>query len=111
MWVVLSTPIRTGTSAAEDRLQALRARCTAWLLPYTLDYVWNKDPLVLRASSRQAPPWERRRGIGDGKRRHHDGGVWSAWGWAYVGCFEEWLNGVAHAVVIRWHMIRPATAG
>ena len=44
---------------AADRLEALRARCTAWLLPYTAGYVWNKDPLTLRSSARQQPPWER----------------------------------------------------
>ncbi|GLC37418.1 hypothetical protein PLESTB_001589500 [Pleodorina starrii] len=58
-----------GPSPVDDRLEALRARCTAWLLPYTTDYVWNKDPLVLRASSCQPPPWERRRGGAPGGRR------------------------------------------
>ncbi|GIL77140.1 hypothetical protein Vretimale_3179 [Volvox reticuliferus] len=52
-----------------DRMELLRARCTAWLLPYMTDYVWNKDPLVLRASSRRAPPWERKRGPGVIRRR------------------------------------------
>ncbi|GIL58795.1 hypothetical protein Vafri_13788 [Volvox africanus] len=52
-----------------DRMELLRARCTAWLLPYLTDYVWNKDPLVLRASSRHVPSWERRRGPGGIPRR------------------------------------------
>ncbi|KAG2440014.1 hypothetical protein HXX76_004131 [Chlamydomonas incerta] len=42
-----------------DRLEALRARCAAWLLPHTAGYVWNKDPLQLRSSARQQPPWRR----------------------------------------------------
>ncbi|KAG2495277.1 hypothetical protein HYH03_006550 [Edaphochlamys debaryana] len=49
-----------------DRLERLRARCTAWMLTYTAGYVWHKDPLVLRSSAAQPPPWERR---GPGGRR------------------------------------------
>ncbi|KAG2454776.1 hypothetical protein HYH02_000611 [Chlamydomonas schloesseri] len=58
-----------GTQQSEaDHLEALRARCAAWLLPHTAGYVWNKDPLVLRSSARQQPPW-RRRGRGGGRGR------------------------------------------
>lgn len=57
--------LRTAASgqplAIADQMEALRARCTAWMLPYISDYVWNKDPLVLRSSARHIPPWERRR--------------------------------------------------
>ncbi|GFR42089.1 hypothetical protein Agub_g2931, partial [Astrephomene gubernaculifera] len=56
-------------AAEAARLEALRARCTAWLLPYISDYIWNKDPLVLRSSARQPPPWERKRGRWQQQRR------------------------------------------
>lgn len=62
-------------------MEAVAARCSAWLLPHVAGYVWQRDPLALHASSRQRPPWwdERRRPGGGAARRPAAAGAGACW--------------------------------